>query len=185
MATPHALADALERTMAGPMWHGPALGELLQTVTAAHAAARPIPGAHTIWELALHLTAWVDLARARLGGDALDHPPPDVDWPPPPAAAADASGASDGAAWNAAVARLAAAHHALAADVRALDRAALARPVPGQQHTVAAMLHGVVEHGAYHGGQIALLVRALGAAPAPGDYWAAIPAPTAPPGAEP
>ena len=33
---------------------------------AAEAASRPIPGAHSIWELVLHVAGWADVARARL-----------------------------------------------------------------------------------------------------------------------
>ena len=54
--------------MTGPMWHGPALAEVLEGVTAERAAARPIPGAHTIWEIVLHIIAWAEIARARLKG---------------------------------------------------------------------------------------------------------------------
>jgi uncharacterized damage-inducible protein DinB len=35
--------------------------------------------------------------------------------------------------------------------------------VPGLDYSVAVLLHGIVEHGTYHGGQIVLLKRALGA----------------------
>jgi uncharacterized damage-inducible protein DinB len=165
------VASLLERTVAGPMWHGPAVAELLADVTADQARRHPIPGAHSIWELVLHLTAWAEIARERLTGRSLEFPPPEVDWPPAPSPAAPV----DQSAWQTAVARLTAAHRALAADVRALTPDVLVREVPDQHHTTATMLHGVVEHGAYHGGQIALLVRALGVPPAPGDYDAPIP----------
>ena len=35
--------------------------------------------------------------------------------------------------------------------------------VPDLDYSVAVLLHGIVEHGTYHGGQIVLLKRALGA----------------------
>lgn len=164
---PH-VASLVERTVAGPMWHGPAVAELLAGVTADQARRHPIPGAHGIWELVLHLTAWAEIARERLGGGALAFPAPEVDWPPLPPPGATPADDRDAAAWETAVGRLGAVHRALAADVRALTPEALTGAVPDQRHTIATMLHGVVEHGAYHGGQIALLVRALGALPAPG-----------------
>ena len=40
----------LRRTYRGPVWHGPALRELLEGVDAEAAAARPIAGSHSIWE---------------------------------------------------------------------------------------------------------------------------------------
>jgi len=50
---------------------------------------------------------------------------------------------------------------ALAADIRALDDAALAAPVAGQSYDAYVLLHGVVQHSLYHGGQIAIVQRAL------------------------
>ena len=47
----------------------------------------------------------------------------------------------------------------LAADARELDDARLDAIVPGLDYSVAVLLHGVVEHGTYHGGQIALLKK--------------------------
>ena len=48
----HRLAKHIQRTVTGPMWHGAALGPLLEGMTEAQASARPISGAHTIWEIA-------------------------------------------------------------------------------------------------------------------------------------
>jgi uncharacterized damage-inducible protein DinB len=146
------LAARLERTVTGPMWHGPALDEVLADITPAQAAARPITGAHTIWELVLHIAVWADIARARLESPVGD-PAPERDWPTPIA--------TGPAEWRAAVARLRESYQTLAASVRGLDDTGLAALVAGQQYSASTMLHGVVEHGAYHGGQIALLRRAL------------------------
>ena len=155
--TPSDFADRIERTMAGPRWHGPALAELLGRVSAEQAVRRPVPGAHSVWELVLHVTTWADVVRERLASDVLVEPQADEeDWPPVPAA-------TDAAAWRAATARLADAHRALAAAVRALPPARLDDPVPGKTYVVREMLLGAVEHGAYHGGQVALLARALAA----------------------
>ena len=42
---------------------------LLDGVTAEQAAAHPIPGAHSIWELTLHIAAWESACLRRLEGD--------------------------------------------------------------------------------------------------------------------
>jgi uncharacterized damage-inducible protein DinB len=57
------------------------------------------------------------------------------------------------------VARLEERHGALAAAVRELTDDQLEALVAGHEYTVREMLHGVVEHGTYHGGQIALLKK--------------------------
>ena len=147
------LSKHLERTTTGPMWHGPALAEVLDGVTPEGAAARPIAGAHSIWEIVLHVTAWADIARARLKGQSTGDPTPAQDWPP-----VAATGPDD---WQRALKQLETSHRLLAADARELDDAGLDALVPGLDYSVAVLLHGIVEHGTYHGGQIALLKRAL------------------------
>src|ERR1035441_6101142 len=66
------IADQLRRAFDGEAWHGDSLFEILEGVTAAQAAARPIAGAHTIWELVLHIVAWDGAVLRRLGGAAVE-----------------------------------------------------------------------------------------------------------------
>ena len=148
------LAKHIQRTVKGPMWHGPALANALEGVTHEHAAARPIPGAHSIWEIVLHATAWADIARARVNGQRTGDPAPDEDWPP-----VRAVGPDD---WRHAVDQLHASHNLLAADVRKLGDDALDSAVGELEYSVDVLLHGVVEHGTYHGGQIVLLRKMVG-----------------------
>ena len=164
------LADHIERTVTGPMWHGPALLEVLNGVTLDQALARPLPDAHTIWELVLHVAAWCDIARQRLTGQAIGDPTPEQDWPAVPVSGADVQVRPDAAfapssidpelGWRRAVEQLAASHQRLAADTRLLDDEQLGALVPGLDYTVSVLLRGIVEHGTYHGGQIALLRKA-------------------------
>jgi uncharacterized damage-inducible protein DinB len=146
------LSQQIDRTVTGPMWHGPALLEVLEGVTAERAAARPVAGAHSIWEVVLHAAVWAEIARARLKGERLGDPTPEEDWPP-----VSATGADD---WAGAVERLKASYRDLAADVTLLDDARLGEAVATLPYTAGVLLHGVVEHGTYHGGQIALLKKA-------------------------
>jgi uncharacterized damage-inducible protein DinB len=145
------IANRIERTVSGPMWHGPALADLLDGIPHERAAARPIVGAHSIWEIVRHIIAWAEIAKRRAGGEVVD-PTPEQDWPP----VSD----QDRDAWAQAVERLSTSHRALAAVTRGLQDAQLDAPVAGQEYSVSVMLNGVVEHGTYHGGQIALLKKA-------------------------
>jgi uncharacterized damage-inducible protein DinB len=147
------IARQIERTITGPMWHGPALADVLTGVTHQQAAARRIAAAHSIWEITLHAAAWAEIARARLDGRATADPPQDLDWPP----ILDA----DAPSWDDAVERLRESYRALATRVRQMDDAVLNVKVPGLEYTAWVMLHGVVEHGIYHAGQIALLKKAI------------------------
>jgi uncharacterized damage-inducible protein DinB len=148
------LSNHIKRTVAGPMWHGPALDELLASVSSDQAAARPITGAHSIWEIVLHVTAWAEIALARLHGQRTGDPAPDEDWPP-------VRGSDAAANWQAALERLRESYRALATDTRRLEPSAFDEKVAGADYSVSNLLHGVIEHGTYHGGQIALLKRAL------------------------
>jgi uncharacterized damage-inducible protein DinB len=147
------LAKHIERTVTGPMWHGPALVDVLEGVDAKRARTRPVAGAHSIWEIVLHITAWADIARQRINGAATGDPTPEQDWPPVSDADAD---------WPRAVERLSESHRQLAADTRLLGEQQLDALVPELEYTVHVLLHGIIEHGTYHGGQIALLKRAGG-----------------------
>ena len=146
------LANHIKRTVTGPMWHGPALSDVLDGVTAETASAHPLAGGHSIWELVLHVTMWADVARARLRDERISDPPPAEDWPP--------VGDTTAAAWTSAVERMRESYRALADDVKQLDDARLSEKITGLEYTVSNLLHGVIEHGTYHGGQIAVLKKA-------------------------
>jgi uncharacterized damage-inducible protein DinB len=145
------LIDQLERAYAGDAWLGMPVRELLIDVEAGAAAAHPIGGAHSVWELVTHITYWLDAAARRLGGEAVG-PRDDEDWPAPPPPTS--------AAWTGAMAALQASHERLLAAVRRLDDSDLDGPVPGQTYTKYVLLHGVLQHTLYHAGQIGLLKRA-------------------------
>ncbi|MDX1501937.1 MAG: DinB family protein [Thermoanaerobaculia bacterium] len=148
-----ALADQLERAFRGGAWHGPSVLEALDGVDAVLAARRPIGSAHTIGEIVLHLTAWIDVARRRIAGEAIAALPDEADWP--------AAGGEE-AAWRTARERLDDAHARLHAAALELDDERLDDPVAGSDPTVRGQLLGVLQHNVYHAGQIVLLRRAAG-----------------------
>jgi uncharacterized damage-inducible protein DinB len=157
MSQVETLADQLERSFRGGAWHGPAVAETLAGVEESTAAARPILGAHSIWEIVRHMTVWNDVPRRRLDGEGLQSLPglpAERDWPP----VRDVSAG----AWQAALTALENVHAALHARILALADAQLDDPVTGSDPTVRGMLFGVLQHNAYHAGQITLLRKAPG-----------------------
>jgi uncharacterized damage-inducible protein DinB len=157
------LAEQVSAALSGPAWHGASLEDNLKGLTPEQAAARPVAEAHSIWELVLHLTAWAGEVSRRLGG-APPAEPAEGDWP--------AVGAVSPQAWAEALARLRSAHVALVEAVRRYpagrwaDRVGGERDAPlGTGVTFAEMVQGLLQHDAYHGGQIGLLRKALGAPP--------------------
>jgi hypothetical protein len=133
------------------------------------AAARPVAGAHSVWELTLHAAAWADEVAARCGGAPAGLPRAG-DWPPVPEPAGET-------AWRGARAALDAARDRLLRAVAAVAPERLDRPVPradadraqasdaalGVGDTLHGTIVGLAEHNAYHGGQIVLLRRAFAA----------------------
>src|SRR5262249_24611665 len=63
------LEEQLGRVLEGGAWHGPSVLELLSGLPAAQASSRPIAGAHSIWEIVLHLASDYGLVLRRLAGD--------------------------------------------------------------------------------------------------------------------
>ncbi|HEX2187657.1 MAG TPA: DinB family protein [Longimicrobiaceae bacterium] len=146
------IVDQLRRAHDGPAWHGPSLREALDGVTAEQAAARPVPGAHTIREIVLHLAAWEDALRRRLEGERTDEPA-EGDWP---AAAGEGE-----AGWAELLGTLGERQRRLRDAAARLDDAQLdAAPYEGT-FTRYVTLHGEVQHTLYHAGQIVLLRKAL------------------------
>src|SRR5690242_20242116 len=74
------LEDQVRRAFEGEAWHGPAVLEALADVSSEAAGAHPIPGAHSIWEIVLHLAATYKLVLQRVQGHSLNLTP-EQDWP--------------------------------------------------------------------------------------------------------
>jgi uncharacterized damage-inducible protein DinB len=153
-----ALAELLRKGHSSDPWHGPATADLLAGVSASMAAARPVPEGHSIWEIVLHMTGWQREVARRLGG-AEPGLPDEGDWPVPPRESRDA--------WSQAQDALRQSLEQLADAVSALSDQDLAerigtsdRPL-GTGVTRTETVIGMLQHNAYHSGQIAILIKAL------------------------
>lgn len=153
------LKEQLERAYSGDAWHGPSVREALADVAAPTASARPIAGAHTIWEIVLHLTSWKYEVCRRLEGMP-PQTPVEGDWP--------AMTGTDEMHWSAAREGLMTAHRRLIAATRLVAEERLAdmvgahRDQPlGSGVTFLEMLLGSIQHDVYHAGQIVMLRKAI------------------------
>jgi uncharacterized damage-inducible protein DinB len=154
------LQELLRKAHADDPWHGPSTADTLKGVTAKQAAAHPLPGAHSIWELVLHLAAWQGEAIRRLEGNA-PALPQEGDWPE--------VGEPSEAAWRQAREHLETAQARLLETLARLTDADLDRPggslsdrALGTGVPYRTMVVGLLQHAAYHSGQIVLLRKALG-----------------------
>ena len=148
------IADQLRRAFTGDPWHGSPLRDLLTGITAGQAGSRPLPSAHTIWELVLHIEIYVNAAFEAMHGT----PMPRLfdagrDWPK--------AGEGGAAGWTGAVDRLFHAGDRLAHGIERFTDLRLHDTVPGREYNFYYLFHGIVQHSLYHGGQIAMLKRAV------------------------
>jgi len=154
------ISDQLRLAYDGDAWHGPSVRAALAGVDARTATTRHIASAHTICELVLHMTAWTrEVARRlRLG---MAQEPEQGDWP--------AGAPVNDTEWKGIVAALDAANADVLEAITGLDETVLDQrigevrdPALGSGVTRYVTLHGLVQHHAYHTGQISLLKKAIG-----------------------
>jgi uncharacterized damage-inducible protein DinB len=145
------LADQLRRTIEGDPWHGPSWNDTLQTVSAEQALWRPPGEAHTIWEIAAHVAFWHDELLPVVGGEPYRNVSETEQWP--------ASDDTSEEAWAALLMSIESSNEALADAVAELTDAQLALPMENRDYDLEFLIQGLVQHNAYHAGQVALLKR--------------------------
>jgi hypothetical protein len=146
------IADQLRRAFEGKAWHGSALQELLSGVSAMQASAHPVPGAHSIWELVLHIEVWMRAAWGSIQGRPMAKivGTPE-DWP--------AVTEANTTAWNSATKGLFEAKDLLAVAIEQFADRRLTEIVPGRTYDFYHLFHGITQHSLYHAGQIAMLKK--------------------------
>ena len=146
------LEEQLRRSFEGGAWHGPSVLETLVDVTPEAASAHPLAGAHSIWELVLHLAATYRLVLRRLEGNETPLTPAE-DWP-----AVSSPTASN---WQNAIGWLKQLNQQLRSAVLSFNAVQLDQPLASESFTAYTQFIGVTQHDLYHAGQIALLRKAL------------------------
>jgi uncharacterized damage-inducible protein DinB len=147
----HRLAKQMQLAFDDEPWYGPSLTSVLDEIPRKRIHEHPIPGAHSIAELMVHMAHWKEVVLARLDGDPVSDANP-RDW-----ARLDSKSATYSAVRN----RLEAAHHTLMERVAEFTDADLAVQVAGNNLDRDELLQGILQHDIYHTGQLAVLVKAL------------------------
>ena len=146
------ILDQLKRSFEGEAWHGPSVREVLANVDAEKASKHPIPAAHSIWEITLHIAAWQHFVCKRLQGEHFEATP-EQDWP--------LTSASNDDAWQDTLNHLESGYQKLLTEVMKLSDEDLDKfIVPGKEYNYYFMIHGVIQHNLFHAGQIAMLKKA-------------------------
>jgi uncharacterized damage-inducible protein DinB len=133
------------------------LQELVTDLSVGEAAARPVDGVHTIWEIVLHVSCWERVSRRRMNGELIVDVDAAEDWPPVP----ESAGSVSEKAWQEARAELEEENSRLLRAIGEFEEDRLVEQVPGKVDTFYELLHGVIQHDLYHAGQIALLKKTL------------------------
>ncbi|TAE55967.1 MAG: DinB family protein [Bacteroidetes bacterium] len=150
------ISETLHESIFGEPWYGTSLFDLLEGVSADDAAAHPLPGRHSIWELVLHITAWRKFVIEKLrGNEAFDlrYDTPE-EWP--------AVGDTSAESWDEALGSLSDSQLQLEAELAGFQEARLTEPVGGREYDLGYLLYGILQHDVYHAGQVALLKRVVG-----------------------
>lgn len=145
------IINELTRALEHDPWYGPSIEEVIGDMSAAEAAAHTVKGAHSVWELVHHVTAWLRAGRMRVNGQVAELQG-EADWPPVRDASAKA--------WTSAREDLRRAQSELIATVKMLSDADLNRVTPNRDYDLEHLLNGLIQHHAYHTGQMVLLKKA-------------------------
>ncbi len=159
--TGQVVARLLETALDAEPWYGLSTSRFLAGLTAKQAASHPITACHSIWEIVLHMVAWQgEVVRRLAGGTPAD--PVEGDWP--------VVGDTTDARWLAALQMLSASTRATAGALRDVSDESLSAMVGGSERNVSIgsgidrheLIVGLLQHNAYHSGQIALIRKAGG-----------------------
>jgi uncharacterized damage-inducible protein DinB len=151
------LVNELTNAYKGDAWHGNNTLQLILQANPEKVFTHPIPDAHSIAELVLHLTAWTEEVTDRITGEGAKEPVKG-DWPIP----AEKSEVE----WSIIIDGFKSVNERLIKIVDNLMLADWTKQVKDERNlktatiiTNAQLLNGLIQHHAYHSGQIALLLK--------------------------
>jgi len=150
------ISEQLVSTFEGEAWYGDSMRTILEGIKCEQALSRPIPSAHSIWELVRHLEAWCQFSSGAVQGIPIPgwpQMPQEQDFPP--------IVKNDDQAWKQDRTSLFTSHLALAETIEKFSDSRLEEIVPGRPYKFYRLFQSVIQHAVYHGGQIALLKKTL------------------------
>ena len=152
------ILEEYDRAMHGDAWHGDPIWTILDGISSSCAAATPVCGVHSIWQLVMHMAFWERIALKRATGPV--KPEESLNFPATPAA--------DEAAWQHTLDDFRESNREFRQHIMQLDPEKLDQKTPGGRRTYRADLLGLIEHHIYHAGQIAILRKACANQPGRG-----------------
>jgi len=151
------ITNEIQKAFNGDAWHGNHVMQVLNNVKVENAFEHFIPQAHSIAEIALHLTSWTEEVTSRIMGMPAGEPVKG-DWPIPESETPQG--------WEKIIFDFKVANEELIRQCMELDSNQLDGKVVGESNTMAAtgvtkaeLLSGLTQHHAYHAGQISLISK--------------------------
>ena len=135
----------------GHPWLDITLAGVLQNIPAEKAKLR-VGNCNTIWEIVVHMIRWRENVLQRVQGAVLKTP--DSNYIEPVSDTSDA-------AWKNTLHELELSNNAWLEFLKKLDLTQLDRAYPVNRLTYYEHIHGILQHDAYHLGQIVLLAKQL------------------------
>jgi hypothetical protein len=148
------MAYQLASAISGEAWYGDSLREILNGVAAEQARSHPLRGAHSIWELLVHVEAWCNFAEGAVRGTPIPPwpaMPRELDWP--------LVSETSEIAWKEAVSSCFVSHLKLVEAIKSFPDERLQSTVPGREYNFYRLFQSTTQHAIYHAGQIALLKK--------------------------
>ncbi|TCD02409.1 DinB family protein [Pedobacter psychroterrae] len=146
-------SNELRKAYIGDAWHGNNVSCIISSVKDNQAFSRPIVDAHSIAEIVLHLTSWTEEVSSRLMGK-ISAEPAKGDWPSPIEETT--------VTWNAIVSDFHIENEKLinlSMSFMADDWAKHVQTPSGRGISYFELFNGLIQHHAYHAGQISLLLK--------------------------
>ncbi len=148
------ILDQYDRVLHGSAWHGDAIWQILEGISAERAAFRPVANVHSIWEIVGHMAFWEGMAAKRLAGlRAGLQEEEEGNFPAVPEATE--------ANWRKTLDAFRASNQAFREALQKLDASQLDKLSAAGKRSFYDEAHGLIEHDVYHAGQIALLAKAM------------------------
>jgi len=151
------ITNEIKKAFNGDAWHGNHVMQILNNVKPENAFKHFVPNGHSIAEIALHLTGWTEEVTSRLMDESAAEPAMG-DWPIPESETPQA--------WEKIIFNFKIANEELIRLCESMkDRQwneytkEERDPVLGAGVTKIELLNGLIQHHAYHAGQIALLSK--------------------------
>jgi uncharacterized damage-inducible protein DinB len=145
----------LQETCEGDPWHGRSLKALLSEVTPEMAVQKPNPDSHSIAELVYHIATWREFTISRLqpedGKDSNYFE--SIDWRPLDPGKTQT--------WEEGLRLLDESQKRILSVLEEFNDSILAEMVAERKYKFKVLLYGLVQHEAYHAGQIAYAMKLL------------------------